>query len=337
VLCAAAALAGPKAPRLCPEQEAKCVAELSQRSERGSKKFNPGHYMAPYRGESQAALLDRAAEVCAEPALKGMEVRVLWSALERTAGQYTFGNVEQLYSKLAACKKRLILEVWPVTFDSDVDDFVPEYLEDLVAPTNQGYIAKLWEPEVMTRLIALYRALGRRFDDEPYFEGIVFTETATGGAESGYTVEKFIAQLTRGVKEIRAAWPRSTVIVFYNFLPGASDAQASAFAATLHVAGAGVGGPDVLPPPLAPTLGERVFRGELGGKDYRGKLVSAFAVQTPELGGRKGDFSPRELFDHCVKKNKCRYMFWARNTVTGGAHQQWSTGILPFIRKNPTL
>jgi hypothetical protein len=28
-------------------------------------------------------------------------------------------------------------------------------------------------------------------------------------------------------------------------------------------------------------------------------------------------------------------MFWARNTGTGGPEQQWSTGILPFIRANP--
>jgi hypothetical protein len=80
-----------------------------------------------------------------------------------------------------------------------------------------------------------------------------------------------------------------------------------------------------------------VFRGELGGKDYRGEMVSAFSVQTPELGGSQGSFTPRELFDHCVKTNKCRYMFWIRNTFAGGPEQQWSTGILPFIRSNPSL
>jgi hypothetical protein len=189
----------------------------------------------------------------------------------------------------------------------------------------------------MTRLIALYTALGKRFDREPYFEGVILSETATGGGETGYTPEKLLAQLERGAKAIKAAWPSSTVIVFHNYLRGASDEQVAAFVQMLEASGVAIGGPAVLPPPHAPTRGEQAFRGEIGGKDFRGRMVSAFAVQTPELGGKEGNFTPRELFDHCSKKNKCRYMFWARNTLTGGAGQRWDTGILPFIRKNPAL
>ena len=35
--------------------------------------------------------------------------------------------------------------------------------------------------------------------------------------------------------------------------------------------------------------------------------------------------------------NRCRYMFWLRNTTSGGDAQKWNTGILPFIRAHPNL
>jgi hypothetical protein len=334
VLAATPALAGPKAPTLCAEAQAICASSSPAPS---AKKFNPGHYMLPYTGETQANLLKRVEEVCNEPALKGIQMRALWATLESASGQFTFGNIEQIYQRLATCKKRLILEVWAVNFDGQSNGIVPSDLEGRLAPTAKGYIAKLWEPVVMDRLIALYKALGQRFDGEPYFEGVIFTETATGDVGSGYTAAAFIAQLTRGAKAIRAAWPTSQVIVFNNFIQDSTTQQAVDFMKTLYETGIATGGPDILPPPHEGTLGEKVYRGELGSTDYRGKMVAGFSVQVPELGGSKGTYTPRQLFDHCVYTNKCRYMFWVRNTESGGAPQKWSTGILPFIRANPGL
>ena len=338
ILAAVPAVAGPKAPILCAEGSSNCATILSSPVAASAKKFNPGHYMLPYRLESQATLLKRADEVCKEPALKGMQVVSQWAALESSGGQFTFGNVEQLYQRLATCKKRLVLEVWAVTFDGQSDGIVPSDLEDHLARKDNGYIARLWEPVVMDRFIALYKALGRRFDREPYFEGIILTETVVGNVQDGgYTAAAFIAQLTRGVKAIRAAWPSSTVIVYNNFIRGATTQQSADFTKMLHATGVGIGGPDVIPPPYGGTAGEKVHRGEIGGTDYRGKMLAGFAVQSPELGGYKGTYTPRQLFDHCVYTNKCRYMFWLRNTAAGGPEQQWSTGILPFIRANPSL
>jgi hypothetical protein len=337
-LVALPALAGPKAPVVCAEASTNC-ANLFAASAAPvvAKKFNPGHYMLPYLGESQAGLLQRADEVCRESALKGLQVRALWPSLEASKDHFTFGNVEQLYQRLAACKKRLVLEVWAVSFDSTVSAIVPSDLAASIAPTSKGYIAKLWDPVVMDRLIALYGALAKRFEPEPYFEGVIFTETATGGVGGGYTASAYVAQLTRGVKAIRAAWPTSAVIVYNNFIMDATTQQSIDFMKTLQATGVYFGGPDVFPPPSDSTTGEKIYRGEIGGVDYRGRVRSGFSVQSPELGGTKGTYTPQQLFDHCALTNKCRYMFWMRNTETGGAPQQWSTGILPFIRANPTL
>jgi hypothetical protein len=325
------AVAAPRAPKLCAERTTDCTLPASSMVVR--KKINPGHYMLPYAGESHAMVLKRADEVCKEPALKGMELGARWAALESSRGQFTFDKVEELYQRLATCKKRLVLEVWAVSFDGRSAGIVPSDLTDRLARTDNGYIARLWEPAVMDRFIALYKALGERFDAEPYFEAIIFTETAVGNVKDGYTASAFIAQVTRAVKAIRAAWPTSTVIVYNNFLRGATTQQAVDFVKMLHANSVGVGGPDVLPPPYGGTVGEKIYRGEIGGMDYRGKMLAAFA----ELGGPKGTYTPRQLFDHCAFKNKCRYMFWMRNTATGGPEQQWSTGILPFIRANPSL
>jgi hypothetical protein len=336
IFAAGSATAGPKAPKLCSETRADCASVLTAPSI-ATKKFNPGHYMLPYTGESLATVLNRTDEVCAEPALKGMQVRMYWAALETSGGQYTFDGVERLYRRLATCKKRLILQVLAAKFDERSDGIVPADLANRLAKTEKGYIARFWEPEVMDRFIALNTALGERFDREPYFEGMIIAETATGKAGDGYTASAFLAQMTRATKAIAAAWPTSRVIVFNNFIQGSTTQQAVDFMKTLSASGVALGGPDVLPPPHAGTLGERIYRGELGGVDYRGRMLSGFSVQIPELGGSKGEHTPRELYDHCARTNKCRYMFWVRNTTAGGAAQKWSTGILPFIRANPSL
>lgn len=305
------------------------------------KKLNPGHYMAPYTGEKREGMLRRVDEVCKEPALKGIEMRVRWSTLEPAPHLYDFSYVEEIYNRLAACRKRLIIEVWAVSFSaSQSSGLLPPDLEpDALASTHLGWIAKLWDKRVMDRLIAVYLALAKRFDKEPYFEGIIFTETATGAVDdaSGYTAAAFIAQLERALRIIRPAWPSTTVLLFNNYLRDSTTQQFVDFVATLDKLGVGIGGPDVLPPPHPNTKGEQIYRGEIGGVDYRGRMLAGFSVQTPELGGREGTFTPQQLYDHCVKTNRCKYMFWVRNTTHGGPEQQWSTGLLPFIRANPVI
>jgi len=106
---------------------------------------------------------------------------------------------------------------------------------------------------------------------------------------------------------------------------------------TLASIGVGIGGPDVLPRPHGGSKGEKIYRGELGGRDLRGAMIAGFSVQTPELGGHSGNFTPAELFAHCVGQNQCKYIFWARNTSVGGPKQRWETGILPFIRAHPSF
>jgi hypothetical protein len=305
-------------------------------------KWNPGHYMLVFRGDSHDVVMSkRIPEVCAEPALQGMQLRADWPDLESAKGQYNFLELDQIYAALAACGKRLVVEVWAVEFNTtSTSGIVPSYIltgaeyNGGVAKTSGGYIARLWEAPVMDRLIALYRAMAERYDTKPYFEAIVFTETATSGVADGYTATAWVAQLKRALVAMNSAWSSTNVVIFNNFIQGATDSQLADIFASLHSNRAGTGAPDVLPPPHTPN-GEAIYRGESGGTDYRGKIPAMFAVQTPELGGKEGTYTPKQLYDHCVGTNACSHMFWIRNTLNGGSAQMWDTGILPFLRSNP--
>jgi hypothetical protein len=107
------------------------------------------------------------------------------------------------------------------------------------------------------------------------------------------------------------------------------------FCAALRCA---VGGPDVIP--SEDIQANRVFSGGGGGTDYRGILPFVAEVQSPELGGHEGTWTPAQLYDHSIKGNASvgingthpQYFVWLRNTWSGGAAQQWSTGILPFVQ-----
>ena len=339
VLSANAIAADPKPPILCLDEV--CAAPEPEPSGKGIK-WHPGHYMLVHRGDSHERIMTvYIPELCREGSVRGLQVRLDWYTLESSKGAYTFGQVDDMYNALAACGKRLVVQVRAAGFNTtSTSNIVPDYLlrdpiyNGGLAPTRSGFIAKVWEAPVMDRLIALYQALGARYDSKPYFEAIVYTETATSGVESGYTADQFVTQLKRAVKGMATAWPTTNVVMFNNFIQGSTQAQRIELFDTLHQNRAGTGGPDVLPPPHEPN-GEMIYRGLVDGNDRRGKIPALFAVQTPELGGKDGDFLPKQLYDHCVGTNRCSHMFWIRNMDYGSPSQQWPTGILPFLRTNP--
>jgi hypothetical protein len=328
-------------PQLCADENCKSAIVPGQ----GAVKWHPGHYMLIFRDSSHDAVMNRyIPEICKESALQGLQLKLNWNQLEKGEGEYDFSRVDDMYDALASCGKYLVLQVQVGDFTtSDPSVFAPSYLltnpayDGGVARTKNGYIARIWEEPVMDRKIALSKALAARYDNRPYFEGIILAETATSQVQDGYGFSgtAYITELKRAITEMVASWKSTNVIVFSNYMQDTSDAQFIDFVKFLRANRSTVGGPDTLPPPHSSTLGERVYRGELGGVDMRGQMPAMFAVQTPELGGKEGTFTPKQLYDHCVNTNRCSHMFWIRNMSNGGAEQKWDTGILPYLRTGP--
>jgi hypothetical protein len=315
------------------------AGDRNERNELTAIKWHPGHYMLVYLGETQALRLRRFDAIAEEPVIRGAQVRYRWAQLEPHKGVYDFSAIERDLARLQANGKRLVIQVMDRNFgkSDSGEGIVPSYLLSDpeygggVVKNVGGVVARLWDPAVMDREIALLEALGRRFDAEPFVEGVTSEETAMGLAKNppaDFSDAAVAEQFNRWIAAVRAAWPRSNVFLYTNFLGKRLDGLIAECARQR----CGAGGPDVLPPPHNGTSGDRILRGASGGVDYRGRIPIAYSVQTPELGGKEGQFTPEQLFDHAYRELRANYIFWVRNTGTGGAAQKWDTGILPYLR-----
>jgi hypothetical protein len=301
-------------------------------------KWHPGHYML-LRSDAPQSHLD---DIRGEPTVLGAQIRYQWTELEPRKDQYDFSRIESDLNYLASMPtpKRLVVQILDREFHTDeATGSVPDYLltdpqyNGGVARSNTGYVARLWDPVVMDRVIALYRALAKRFNREPYFEGITTAETSLSinleTPPPGYSREALAGQFKRLMTESRKAWPNTNVFFFTNYLVGELEGLIS----HAHETRIGVGGPDVTP--RAPSYGARIIMGIDGGVRYVGKLPIAFAVQSPELCGKEGCNLPRDLYAHAVNDLGANYIFWLRfgtNKDTPTEKYSWREGMLPVIR-----
>lgn len=306
-------------------------------------KWNPGHYMTtPTVGDWRRADVEALA---AEPHVRGVQQRYWWAQLEPRRGEYDFSAIDAHLAVLRPMGKRLVIQVLDRSWSgSSAAGRLPAYLGSgsefrggwYVKPRKAGVVARLWEPAVMDRLIALYRALGARYDGEVLVEGIATEETTPAispgpPAPSAYTVPALAAQWKRLVTAARAAWPTTNVFVYTNFLQ--SELRGIVDHCDQHAVG--VGGPDVLPPPHRGADGDRIIRGLVGGVDYRGQLPIGYAVQSPSLCGKEGCFTPEELYDHAQYTLGVTHLFWVRLGTARdrpGYSVSWNRGVLPTIR-----
>ena len=312
-------------------------------------KWHPGNYLTLNGGGNQAEHFRHIDEIAREPAIKGVHLRIWWSELERSKGVYDFSKIDAYLKKLKSlpAPKRLVVMVMDRKFNSGSKaGIVPNYLMSepiykggvtLQKANGAGYVARLWETPVMDRLIALYRALGTRYDSDPYVEGFATAETVLSlGTQSqwpaGYSTEILLKQYLRFAAAARQTMPRTNLFVGTNFL--GSDFQMGTLMQALYDAQLGAGGPGVMPNKI--TQAQRVWTGQTGA-DYRGGLAIGNSIEALALGGNKGSHTPKEISDYAYKTLHVNHLFWVRNTWKGTAKQQWSQGILPFLRTNPPV
>ena len=307
-------------------------------------KWHPGHYVMLLQGETSSQKLARINELGKESAIKGVMIRINWANLETSKGVYNFAEIDSYLSRLKAqpTKKRLVLVVMDRRFGgTSSSGIVPKYLmtestfRGGVVKTNKGYAARLWEKPVMDRLIMLYKVIGARYDKDMYFEGMATEETTLSIPSpfpSGYSNEALAAQWTRLVVQTRPSMPQTNLFLDANWI--GTPALMGTLIQSLVAPRGAVSSSNVIPTNM--NQGQEVWTG-VHGADYRGRVAIGNNVETAELGGSKGDWTPKQLNDFAYNTLRTNYVFWTYNTWEGDASQRWSTGILPFLRTSPPV
>lgn len=328
-------------PRVCVGEPARCSASAGAEAPT-TVKWNPGHYMISNSIGSVPA--DHFTALSNEPLLKGIRQRYWWAALEPSKGAYDFSLIDADLARLEGMNKRLVITVADRSWSgTSAAGKLPAYLASdpvysggwFVKPDDMGVIARLWDPTVMERVIALYAALAARYDGHPNVEGVVLGETSPGfnASPSGYSRGTLAAQLKRQITAVRKSWPKSNVFMYTNSLVG----ELQAIVEHAYQQQAGVGGPDVLAPPHKGIAGDRIVMGIEPGavRDYRGLTPIGYEVQSPELCGKEGCFLPSVLRDYAVGTLRATHLFWVKMGTekdTATAKYSWQYGIVPAIR-----
>lgn len=210
-------------------------------------KWHPGHY-------SLASDEKTPREQYIQGKFLGLQKKYPWKQLEPKKGVYDFSIIHSDLQYLQKHGKRLVIQLQTKDFGQDQMN-APEYLKDkefnggLYLTSTGSLNPVLWNRKVADRIEALYRALGKEFDSEPFVEAIVIPETAISsdiqkkdqkGIEH-YTPEKFATALKQQMKVLKVAFPTTVVIQFTNF-PKEVLGELTSFQ---KENGIGLGGPDI--------------------------------------------------------------------------------------------
>jgi len=220
-------------------------------------KWHPGHYyeLVGQGSKSDPRYLNQVySELQSHPTLRGVVIRYQWGEIEKAKGDYNFTVIAKRLSEVAAKKKRLIVLIETKSTTPDTKQtLVPAYVKtaeyeggiyQFNSGQGTGYGTKLWDPQVRDRMIAFLQAFGKRFNNEPYFEGIGFSESAMGRPNKPLTsaqADNFYKNLLAVNKALKASFPNTLSFQFLNYprdlLPG--------FINTFKQNGSALGNPDV--------------------------------------------------------------------------------------------
>lgn len=284
-------------------------------------------------------------------AVAGAQLKYTWRELEPERDQYAFQAIRDDLAFLEGHGKRLFIQIQDVSFEEAIVN-VPDYLrgdpafgggaarqyvfegDDEAAATAGGWVARRWDPAVRERFTDLLQALGGAFDGR--LEGINLPETAVDFGASGalhpegFTYEAYVEGVKAIMTAVKAAFPRSHMIQYANFMPGEwlpwdDRGYLRGIYAHADRIGAGVGGPDLLPH-------------RKGQQNHSLPLIAARAVHTvggsavqwgnldetnPATGER---VTVAELTRFAREDLHLDYVFW------GTQEPYYTEEILPYLR-----
>jgi Beta-galactosidase len=301
-------------------------------------KWHPGHYVTimGWGKNSPKYLEDVYAELQATPALRGVQIRYVWAELEPAEGRYDFTSIDQRLAELAAQGKRLVIQVQTKSFDPSWK-LVPDYLKAVEYDggaftfesekkgeraahhtTPRGYNIALWNPRVRDRLIALFQALGERYNSHPSFEGIGMIETAFGEPLVSLSADKidgFYANLLHVHQQMRAQFPNTMTIQEVNY----PRPMLQSFLRKLEEMGTALSSPDIfrderglsMNTPGAPR-GIYTYYPELSGIVPLAPQVMRSNYRNTRGDGTGAVPAVSEILVFVRDELKANYIFWAR-------------------------
>jgi hypothetical protein len=307
-------------------------------------KWHPGHYLTLDANSPMSTHFKNIDEIGGVAAIKGVQLRLWWAQWETSKGVYNYALIDSYINKLKSMPtpKRLVVRIEDRRYGTSKTGILPGYLltestykGGLVA-TKYGYVARIWEQPMMDRLIAAGRAMGARYDKNPYFEGLALEETAIpfSTVPSSYSPTVLRDQLIRFAAQVRPVMPQTNLFFNTNYLSTVSVMDS--LIQKMLPYSIGVGGPNVFADMTKLTHGQKVWIGQTGA-NYRGRLAIGNGVENVELGGGYGNYTPKQLGDFAYQKLGVTHMFWPRNEWNGTSAQRWSTGILPYLKTNPPV
>ncbi len=297
-------------------------------------KWHPGHYYTLMGDKNNSTYMAKVySELKSTPALRGLQIRYNWAELEKSYGVYNFSSIDKRLAELSARNKRLVIVLQTKSFDPSIA-LVPDYLKadlyegGVFTYTNgddivKGDNVKLWNPDILARMVKLMQALGKRYNSHPYFEGIGLTETSMGTPViplSSAQTDGFYNNLLIVNKRMREEFfPNTMTFQFTNYPRPILES----FIENLSTMGTGLGGPDTFL--------------EDPGLNYPGNQYSPSGVYShyPKLSGivpltpsvmqtnyrnTKWDgtgYEPSilELLTFARDNLKANYIFWTRDPV----------------------
>jgi hypothetical protein len=194
----------------------------------------------------------------------------------------------------------------------------------------------------MDRWIALFRAIGNRFDKEPYLEAVSGNEVTTGFGYSGMNPPDFskpgiATQIKRFIDEVVPAFPRTNVVIYANHLGG----ELQGIIEHCYERRCAFGDVDTFPThdysprSWGPTDGQQIVMGMEGGSRYAGKMPVMLMVSAPSLISH-GPNTPEAIYKYAMEQLGATHLFWYRyvktDTDTGTEKYSWQSGVLPLIK-----
>jgi len=294
-------------------------------------KWHPGHYyIIKGSHKNNATYLSQVYnELDATPALNGMMIRYFWNDLEKGKGVYDFSSIDKRLAELSARGKRLVIQVQTKSFNDR--SVVPNYMKtaeyeggqfpfySAISHKLSGYNIKLWNVQVRSRLVALMRALGTRYNSHPYFEAVSIIETPMGQPNTPLTsaqATKYYDNWIHVHKQMRLFFPNTVTMQEVNY----PRSIIKSFVTRLKDAGVALSSPDLLIDEPDLSFPGTQWSSDKGIYNYYSEFSGMMAMAptvmptnyhtTRKVGGYKPTIT--EMLTFARDKLHANYIFWAR-------------------------